>query len=393
MKNILRMDTYDEFSCIADRCPFTCCRGWDIKVDTDTCNRWKSDEQQILDLPQNIKIKKKPKESQYSIKMASGGCCPFLDGKGLCKVVIHYGDDYLPETCRKFPRQEYSRKGLSEYSISCTCPAAVDLMNKANESMKFIYSGDPDILENLPAEYRIRDTMIKIMQNNSFSLTDRILLVFYMLLGLRKEHAVTDEALNIYQDSKYLSSLADVWNGIEPAMEGSFQETNELFLDIVSNYKNEKSYSRYLKNISTMAEDLNQKEWDSFWRNSREAFRQYDCLMENCIVTKIFSDCISDDIDDMIVKFQMIITEYVMVRYSTFLSDLWRQRKDSGSLRTDTGRLSQTSCFVPDYVTVRDYIVVYSRIIEYNTEGIKEFWEDSFDEAVWEFGYMLVLVH
>lgn len=28
----------------------------------------------------------------------------------------------------------------------------------------------------------------------------------------------------------------------------------------------------------------------------------------------------------------------------------------------------------------------------YNTEGIKEFWEDSFDEAVWDFGYMLLLV-
>lgn len=34
-------DYYDEFSCIADQCPITCCQEWKIAVDADTNRRWK----------------------------------------------------------------------------------------------------------------------------------------------------------------------------------------------------------------------------------------------------------------------------------------------------------------------------------------------------------------
>ena len=32
-------DYYDEFSCIADQCPITCCQEWKIAVDADTNRR------------------------------------------------------------------------------------------------------------------------------------------------------------------------------------------------------------------------------------------------------------------------------------------------------------------------------------------------------------------
>jgi hypothetical protein len=37
-------------------------------------------------------------------------------------------------------------------------------------------------------------------------------------------------------------------------------------------------------------------------------------------------------------------------------------------------------------------MVLFSRIIGYNIAGMKEFWEDSFDEPVWEIGYLLLLL-
>ena len=37
----IRPDYYDEFSCIADQCPITCCQEWKIAVDADTNRRWK----------------------------------------------------------------------------------------------------------------------------------------------------------------------------------------------------------------------------------------------------------------------------------------------------------------------------------------------------------------
>jgi len=104
-------------------------------------------------------------------------------------------------------------------------------------------------------------------------------------------------------------------------------------------------------------------------------FSQYDKLIENCIVLKVFSNCICDDIDEMIKSYQVVITEYVMVKYSTFLRWLINEKKEI------------------HYNNVQDYIVVYSRIIEHNTDGIIEFWKDNFDEAIWEFGYMFLLIN
>jgi len=71
----------------------------------------------------------------------------------------------------------------------------------------------------------------------------------------------------------------------------------------------------------------------------------------------------------------VVITEHVMVKYSTFLRWIMNGEKEI------------------HYNDVQDYIVVYSRIIEHNTDGIIEFWKDNFDEAIWEFGYMFLLIN
>ena len=37
----MKPDYYEDFTCIADRCSFTCCREWKIGVDEDTFVKWK----------------------------------------------------------------------------------------------------------------------------------------------------------------------------------------------------------------------------------------------------------------------------------------------------------------------------------------------------------------
>ena len=39
--NYLIPDYYSKFTCIADRCPITCCQEWKIGVDADTNRKWK----------------------------------------------------------------------------------------------------------------------------------------------------------------------------------------------------------------------------------------------------------------------------------------------------------------------------------------------------------------
>lgn len=36
----IKPDYYDEFACIADRCPDTCCAGWQIMIDEDSLEKY-----------------------------------------------------------------------------------------------------------------------------------------------------------------------------------------------------------------------------------------------------------------------------------------------------------------------------------------------------------------
>ena len=35
------VDNYQDFQCIADRCPKTCCAGWQIEIDEETLERYR----------------------------------------------------------------------------------------------------------------------------------------------------------------------------------------------------------------------------------------------------------------------------------------------------------------------------------------------------------------
>ena len=371
MINSLKEVFYDDFSCIADRCSFTCCEDWEISIDHDTYNKWLEDEEQSGSIGRNVRITKRRKDIEYYIKMGPHKRCPFLNRAGLCNIVIDHGDTYLPKTCRVFPRQENNLMDLHEYSLSCACPSVVDIINDLKGKVSFTYEGDESIRDNLPSEYGIRKAMIAMMQNSILPLKDRIVLIFHMLLSVRNEPLVAEEILSRCREDEYLLSLAGMWSGIEIDYNDSWQEINELFVDIVQNYQKEKKYSKYLKNLPEFSENMGSVNSLTQWTNFIADFGQYERLIENCIVSKIFADCISDDIDEMIIAFQIVIIEYLMVRYSVFVYWLMNNHMD--------------------YSVIRDYIVIYSRIIGYNQEGIREFWKDSFDEAVWELGYLLLL--
>lgn len=51
----LKILDYDKFKCIADKCEFTCCKGWEINIDNNTYNKWKSENLDYI--LENIKEK------------------------------------------------------------------------------------------------------------------------------------------------------------------------------------------------------------------------------------------------------------------------------------------------------------------------------------------------
>lgn len=369
----LKITNYDKFKCIADKCRFTCCDGWDVSIDTDTYNKWKKENDKAEFILNNVKIRKCGSKTGYFINKENHEACPLLDKQGLCQVVKSLGEEYLSSTCHRFPRVENIFEDKKELSLSCSCPEVVELISSINGKVNIISENDIYLKSNL-LELRIREVLIDIMQKESFSLEDKLIVSFQMLLTVLEKENFREEGLleelERYKNKGNIQGLIDMYNKIESDINDSVEEINYLFLDIIKNYKEVSNFEILLKDISEFAENIEIESLSIKWHDYKSLFEQYNMLIENCIVSDILSSCISDDIEEMIISFQMIAVEYLLVRYAVFLKYCMNENKEIN---------------VED---VKDYIVVFSRIIGNNTEAVIEFFREGFGEPVLEIGYL-----
>ena len=77
-----------------------------------------------------------------------------------------------------------------------------------------------------------------------------------------------------------------------------------------------------------------------------------------------------NDIEDFIISFQMIIYDYLLVRYAVFLKYYMREEE---------------AVYIQD---IKDYTAALSRIIGNNTEAVKEFLKYGFWDEILEIGYL-----
>ncbi|AQS08863.1 flagellar biosynthetic protein FliU [Clostridium saccharobutylicum] len=369
----LKITNYDKFKCIADKCRFTCCDGWDVSIDTDTYNKWKKENDKAEFILNNVKIRKCGSKKGYFINKENHEACPLLDKQGLCQVVKSLGEEYLSSTCHRFPRIENIFEDKKELSLSCACPEVVELISSINGKINIISENDINLKSNL-LELRIREVLIDIMQKESFSLEDKLIVSFQMLLTVLEKENFREEGLleelERYKNKGNIQGLIDMYNKIESDINDSVEEINYLFLDIIKNYKEVSNFEILLKDISEFAENIEIESLSIKWHDYKSLFEQYNMLIENCIVSDILSSCISDDIEEMTISFQMIAVEYLLVRYAVFLKYCMNENKEIN---------------VED---VKDYIVVFSRIIGNNTEAVIEFFREGFGEPVLEIGYL-----
>lgn len=223
-------------------------------------------------------------------------------------------------------------------------------------------------------ELKIRESLIDIVSEEEFSLDERLLIGFDMLLNILEDESYTSEEILLeelekYSDNEYRKEVAYVYNEIELNRVDSLLEINSLFLDMVENYREVSNLKCILEDISNFAEGANIESLSEEWKEYKKNFKEFNKLLEKCIVSKIYSNCISDDMEDMILSFQLIILEYLLVRYAVFLNYCINDEKTKNE-------------------EVKDYIVIFSRIIGNNAEAVLEFLSDGFEDPILEMGYL-----
>lgn len=372
--NKLKISGYDSFKCIADKCKFTCCEGWDVSIDSDTYSKWnKLNDKNLLS---NIKVNNCRGKKTYSIDKETKDACPFLDNKGLCNVVKSNGDEYLSLTCRTFPRIYNKFDDVTEVSLSCSCPEVVEIISNINEEINIISESENDLLEEF-LELKIRKNIINIINKENIPLDIKLIISFQMLLNILDNEEITEDVLlNEFENfsySSYINELIKLYKKIDTDKGNtidSIEEINNLFLDIIENYKDVPMLKCLLKDISHYAEEVNFEDINENWKEFKNKFSKHNKLIKNCIISKVLSNCISDDVEELTLSLQLIILEYLLIRYAVFLKY---------SISGDN------NVSIED---IKDYIVCFSRVIGNNNESVIEFLEEGFGDPILEIGYL-----
>lgn len=165
---------YDEFRCSADKCPDTCCAGWQIVIDDESLESY-------LELKGGFGSR-----IMNSVDWEEGcflqykGRCALLNENNLCDMVVELGEEYLCETCRRYPRHIEEFEGLREMSLSLSCPVAAEMILNCKEGLRLLQEED-EVQEPLEEEFEDFDLLLFT------KLEDARNVLFQMVQGRRKE--------------------------------------------------------------------------------------------------------------------------------------------------------------------------------------------------------------
>ena len=144
---------YEDFQCTADRCPDTCCAGWQIVIDEESLEKYSR-----VRGPFGNRLFDSIDWEEGSFRQQKGRCC-FLDEENLCDLYKILGKDSLCRTCRMYPRHVEEYEGLRELSLSLSCPVAAEMILTCREPLRLIEE-ETDEAEELEEEFEDFDLLM-----------------------------------------------------------------------------------------------------------------------------------------------------------------------------------------------------------------------------------------
>ena len=260
MKRIYYEPEYvSKFICDGTICNASCCKNWQIEIDSKAANRYRKINSHIANF----------KDGHYYINFNSENACPFLNEKSLCKLQIDKGEKFLSGTCRTFPRRTYFIDEFCERTLSLACPLAAKLA--LNGKINFVMNETDDETDvynpNVPEELidyllEIQMTGVHILQEQRLKIDQRLIILGYYLdrideLILEEKFDEIEKVSALYKSENFLiKQVPMLLKNIRYDEEIYFQLMNEVFekadLGISPNYeskfKNDQVLENYLVN-------------------------------------------------------------------------------------------------------------------------------------------------
>lgn len=172
---------FDNFQCLADRCPDSCCKEWEVEIDDRTAAYYQSLEGPLGD---RLRAVLKDDPDWGTVMTIQDGRCPMWREDGLCRIQAELGHDALCKTCREFPRLCHDYGTFREYGLELSCPEAARLILNA-ENNAFLTETVPgsdatDYDENdMAVLLETRETALALIGDESLSVPQMLTLFLY----------------------------------------------------------------------------------------------------------------------------------------------------------------------------------------------------------------------
>lgn len=107
---------FDSFKCTADKCTDNCCIGWEICIDSDTAEFYKSVDGEL-----GSRLKENICDGDEPSFILKNERCPFLNKNNLCDIISELGENALCQICRDHPRwfEWYGNEKEGGIGLSC----------------------------------------------------------------------------------------------------------------------------------------------------------------------------------------------------------------------------------------------------------------------------------
>ena len=175
---LIKPDYFDTFRCIADRCPDSCCKEWDVLVDPEKAAFYRS-----LSGPLGDRLRQVLYEEDGDTYMAiEDRRCPMWRADGLCRIQAELGEPALCKTCRDFPRLTHNYSDFVEMGLELSCPEAARIIlaspNHAMVETEVPGGEAPEYdAEAMKVLLRTRDVARQILSTDSHTVPETLALL------------------------------------------------------------------------------------------------------------------------------------------------------------------------------------------------------------------------
>ena len=264
---ILRVpEYYDEFSCIASRCKDSCCAGWEIDIDDESYEYYRSVEGPFGDrLRESMFV---AKDGGYRFKLKGPKRCAMLNDNNLCDLYTALGEEALCEVCTEYPRFSLVYGQVEQKALSLSCEEVGRILFGRTEPEQLIdieLPGDCEDDEEDPQYVAfmewVQKEAVAILQNRELSITERT----------REFLAWCDRVQTIinYSQAKDDLSILEAWKNQDADRE--IREWEQKNIEGKEKPARNLSYEDFCDRFEIF---LDMEELDEEWINTKAEFEQ-----------------------------------------------------------------------------------------------------------------------